>query len=87
MDVSQWGLVAKSAGSGASTAAYYCDHQWVNNSQLNMALFGGRCANGLACGAFACDLSRPVGYHLWTIVASPSLHPSLCKRYEKIREV
>ena len=77
MDVSQWGLVAKSAGSGASTAAYYCDHQWVNNSQLNMALFGGRCADGLHCGAFACHLYDTVGHHYWNFGASPSLHPSI----------
>ena len=76
MDVSQRGLVARAVGSGAGTNAYWCDHQWVNNAQLDMALFGGDCYAGLGCGAFACGLHCAVGGHGWTIVASPSLHPN-----------
>ena len=67
-------MVVKNTGGGASASTYTCDHQWVNNEQLDMALFGGACYDGLACGAFACTLSFAVVSHYWTVVASPSLH-------------
>ena len=70
-----WGLVANSVGNGASASTYSCDHQWVNNSQLDMARFGGNCNGGLYCGAFACRLGTTVGYHNWYIVAQPSYLP------------
>ena len=76
MDVSQRGLVPRAVGSGAGTNAYWCDHQWVDNAQLDMARFGGYCNGGLHCGAFACTLTNSVGYHYWAVVASPSLHPN-----------
>ena len=61
------------SGSGASASSDigYCDHQWTNNSQLDMALLGGACGNGVLCGAFACYLSYAVAISGWNIGASP----------------
>ena len=61
------------SGSGASASSDigYCDHQWANNSQLDMALLGGDCHYGVPCGAFACTLSNAVAYSSWSIGASP----------------
>ena len=61
------------SGSGASASSDigYCDHQWANNSQLDMALLGGDCGNGVRCGAFACVLNGPVAASNWDIGASP----------------
>ena len=61
------------SGSGASASSDigYCDHQWANNSQLDMALLGGFCGYGVRCGAFACYLNDSVAISAWSIGASP----------------
>ena len=60
-----------SGGASASSDIGYCDHQWTNNSQLDMALLGGVCYYGVPCGAFACHLYTTVAYSYWVVGASP----------------
>ena len=57
--------------SGATEHTYFCDHQWSNNAQLSMALFGGGCNAGAHCGAFALYLANTVAVSNWAVGASP----------------
>ena len=71
MRIFKTALVPTATGSPASATTGYCDYTWFNNSQLNMALFGGSCYYGALCGAFACYLSYTVAGSGGDLGASP----------------
>lgn len=55
-------------------ATYYCDYYYVNNSQSNYALLGGRSDNGTSCG-FYVNLDTGAAGTAWTIGGSLSCRP------------
>ena len=55
-------------------ATYYCDYYYVNNSQSNYALLGGRSGSDAGCG-FSVYLSSGAAYTLWTVGGSLSCRP------------
>ena len=65
-------MITKTASGSDST--FYADGMWFNNSQTDYALFGGGCANGLVCGAFACDLADALSSASWHRGAALSYH-------------
>ena len=71
MAFTKWGLYPTAVGSPASATTDYSDGQYKNSNGLKMALFGGYCANGAQCGAFACGLSNAVAHSIWNVGASP----------------
>ena len=60
-----------------SSSTYYCDYAWYNNSQVDVALFGGISYYGLNVGAFALTLNIAASYSWWRNGAS--LSALLCK--------
>ena len=60
-----------------SSSTYYCDYAWYNNSQVNVALFGGHSHDGLEVGAFALALNVAASYSGWN--GGASLSALLCK--------
>lgn len=65
-------MTTKTASGSDST--FYADGMWFNNSQTDYALFGGACASGLACGAFACALDSTLSAAPWSDGAALSYH-------------
>ena len=65
-------MITKTASGSDST--FYADGMWFNNSQTDYALFGGNCANGLYCGAFACALNSTLSLAAWNAGAALSYH-------------
>lgn len=57
-----------------SDATYYCDYYYVNNSQLNYALMGGRAGSGSYCGFFV-DVSDAPAPAAWNVGAALSCRP------------
>ena len=70
MTMTSFGPFAKTASGSATT--YWCDGLWFNNSQTNVALFGGNCNDGMHCGPFCVYLSAPSGFTYWDFGARPS---------------
>lgn len=72
--------IAKSDGSllpsvfAGSETTYYCDNIW-SSTGVRYSLFGGCCAHGLACGAFALALNAALSYSGWYFGASLSCKP------------
>lgn len=61
-----------SSMSNGSSSTYYCDGQWFNNAQLNLASRGGSADCGWLCGAFCVSLNRAPSFARWNRGASPS---------------
>ena len=55
-------------------ATYYCDYYYVNNSQSNYALLGGRSGDGAGCG-FYVYLSDGAAHAYWSVGGSLSCRP------------
>lgn len=62
--------------SGSSTT-FECDGGWYNNGQIDYALVGGSCGDGLLVGAFASRLNDAPSYSYWSLGASLSCKPPL----------
>lgn len=73
MNISDKALTPKTAGGSDST--YYTDYVWVNNSQVNYALVGGRWDTALLCGIFCVALYVPVSDTSTRIGAALSCKP------------
>ena len=71
-----------------SSSTYYCDYAWYNNSQVDVALFGGNSNDGLPVGAFALDLLAAASDSWWHCGASLSacLRNSDHRKYAKNKE-
>ena len=68
--MTEWGRLPKAVGGASST--YLCDYFWVNTTIVTVALVGGACCHGAACGASSVTLSGAAGGALWNIGASLS---------------
>ena len=76
MYVGNFGLLPKSTDTTTGSAStYYCDKVWVNNSQVNFALFGGDSAGGSSCGSCCYALHLAVGGSNWNFGAALSCKP------------
>ena len=58
--------------SSGSSATYFCDGQWFNNSATIYAFRGGSSLDGAPVGAFYVDLSHAFSPAWWSIGATPS---------------
>ena len=67
---SHFGRLPKTTGSGGSSSTYNCDYFWSNNSQVDIALWGGTCINGDYCGASSLSLNAVASYSDWGVGAS-----------------
>lgn len=68
--MTDFGPFPKTASGSATT--YWCDGLWYNNSQNNLALFGGGCSYGLLCGPFCVRLTDAASNAYWYFGARPS---------------
>lgn len=64
------GLMAKTA-SGSETT-HYTDGFWFNNAQVNYAIVGGNCTDGLRCGALCSYVYNLASYTIWYLGATLS---------------
>lgn len=58
--------------SSGSSSTHYCDGQWINNSQVNYAIRGGKSHNGARVGAFCVALDYAASDAGWDAGAAPS---------------
>ena len=76
MYVGNFGFLPKATNTTTGSAStYYCDKVWVNNSQVNFALFGGDSAGGSSCGSCCYALHLAVGGSNWNFGAALSCKP------------
>ena len=59
-----------------SSSTYDCDGIWSNTTQLNYALVGCSCHDGLLVGPLAVGLVDAPSYSIWTLGSSLSYKPS-----------
>lgn len=71
----EYGIFPQVASGSSST--FECDGFWYNNGQINYALVGGSCADGLLVGAFASGLNYAPSGSDWHFGASLSCKPPL----------
>ena len=68
--MTQWGRFPKTVGASSST--YLCVYYWVNLTIVAVALVGGNCNDGAACGAASVNLDSAASAAAWHIGASLS---------------
>ena len=67
------GMIPKTA-SGSETT-HYTDGNWFNNAQVDYALVGGSCHDGLHCGALCSYVNTLASYAHWDVGATLSCKP------------
>ncbi len=80
-NMSSKGRIGYNASGSSST--YTCDGLWFNNSQVDYAIVGGNCNNGLLCGASTLNVNNLVSNSNWNIGAAHSypIHGTINQRY------